>query len=44
VLFVDDEPDVRKTIKLTLIKAGFTLVEAKMMKQEFKPFNPEIIP
>ena len=29
VLVVDDEPDIRKTIKLTLNKAGFDVVEAE---------------
>lgn len=29
VLIVDDEPDVRRTIKLTLKKAGFDVVEAE---------------
>jgi two-component system chemotaxis response regulator CheY len=29
VLIVDDEPDVRRTIKITLNKAGFDVVEAE---------------
>ena len=29
VLVVDDEPDVRRTIRLTLTKAGFDVVEAE---------------
>jgi two-component system chemotaxis response regulator CheY len=29
VLIVDDEPDVRRTVKLTLNKAGFDVVEAE---------------
>lgn len=29
VLVVDDEPDVRRTVKLTLTKAGFDVVEAE---------------
>jgi two-component system chemotaxis response regulator CheY len=29
VLIVDDEPDVRRTIKMTLNKAGFDVVEAE---------------
>ena len=36
VLVVDDEPDIRKTVRMTLAKAGFDVVEAEDGEEAIK--------
>ena len=41
VLVVDDEPSIRKPVKLTLAKAGYEVVEAQDGEQAIKVLNSD---
>jgi two-component system chemotaxis response regulator CheY len=36
VLIVDDEPDIRKVVRMTLQKAGYDVLEAETGKRPLK--------